>query len=419
MTTINLNHITKIEGHASLRLKIRKGKVRKCELRAIEGSRYFEGFMKGRLFSEASEISSRICGICSCAHNICSIQAMEDALRMEPSDQTVALRKLMTIGERIRSHATHLYFLALPDYLGYKSALDMTKRHKKKVQTALNLMQLGNNMIYAIGGRDLHPVSATIGGFLKLPDQEKIDGLVKELEKEKRDAISTARLFSRLKYPDFVRDTEHFSLYERGDYAILHGDLNSEGRLFLQKELHKYIREYHEPYTNANFVVKEGKSYMLGALARLMNNEKYLSRDARRVHRLRLESNPFLNNYAQAVELVQHIDTALDICSSLKIRNEKPLKARPRKSYGVSALEAPRGTLFHEYVLDSSGVITRANIITPTAQYLRNLQDDLQAYIDILLQKPKPDVVREAEMMIRAYDPCFSCSTHFLEVEFL
>ena len=419
MTTINLEHITKIEGHASLRLKIKNSEIETCELRAIEGSRYFEGFMKGRMFNEASEISSRICGICSSSHTICSIQAMENALRIQPTEQTIALRKLMMFGERIRSHATHLYFLALPDYLGYDSALDMTKKHKNEVHNALNLMQTGNNMIYVIGGRDLHPVSATLGGFLKLPEQDKIDELADSLENAKKDALKTAILFSKLEYPDFIRETEHFSIFRENDYAILYGDIKSGKTRFHQKEYTKHIKEYHTPYSNANFVVKAGKSYMLGALSRLINNEKYLSADAKKAHKIKLESNPFLNNYAQAIELVHHIDAAIDICRNLKIRKEKPIKHRPRSGYGIAAVEAPRGTLFHEYVIGSDGKIMKANIITPTAQYLRNMQDDLQQYMGVLVKEPKTKIVTEAERLIRAYDPCFSCSTHFLEVEFL
>lgn len=419
MKTINLEHITKIEGHASLRLKIRNSRVETCELRAIEGSRYFEGFMKDRLYTEAPEISSRICGICSCSHTVCSIQAIENAIKANPSEQTKSLRKLMMIGERIRSHATHLYFLALPDYLGYESALDMTKKHRLEIQTALDLMQLGNNLIYTIGGRDLHPVSAAVGGFLKLPRQEQIDNLARDLEKAKPASLRTARIFSGLDYPDFTRETEHVSLFRKGEYAIISGEIKSGKSSFPKKKYHNYIREYHVPYSNANFVVKAGKSYMLGALSRLMNNERHLSRDAKKIHKKTLECNPFLNNYAQAVELVHYIDEALDICQSLKIRKEKPSSIRPRAGYGISAVEAPRGTLFHEYVLDRNGKIGKANIVTPTAQYLRNLQDDLQMYITSLIRNPETRIAEEAEKMIRAYDPCFSCSTHFLEIKYL
>src|SRR3989338_9162615 len=188
--TITLNHITKIEGHASLNLGISKGKVTRCELSSTEGSRYFEGIVRGRKYYAAHEITSRICGICSCAHVIAAISAIEDAFNYEPTNQTKLLRELLTLGERIRSHATHLYFLALPDYLGYGSALAMAKKYKRELQDALNLMKAGNSIIKLLGARDLHPVSAAVGGWLKLPKQQEIEDLKKQLLAAKEDAKS-------------------------------------------------------------------------------------------------------------------------------------------------------------------------------------------------------------------------------------
>src|SRR3989338_1654350 len=180
--SITLNHITKIEGHASLVLGIKNSKVQRCELSSVEGSRYFEGIVRGRSYNEAHELTSRICGICSCAHVIKAISAVEHALNLQPSEQTIQLRKLLTLGERIRSHATHLYFRSLPDYLGYESALAMASKYRKELEIALRLMKVGNTMIKVIGGRDLHPVSATVGGWLKLPTQEQVDEIVQSLE---------------------------------------------------------------------------------------------------------------------------------------------------------------------------------------------------------------------------------------------
>src|SRR3989338_8441937 len=200
--TITLNHITKREGHAKLEIGVERGGITKCQLSAVEGSRYFEGLVRGRKFFEAHEITSRICGICSCAHVIAAISAVEDALNYKPSEQTLQLRKLLTLGERIRSHATHLYFLALPDYLGYESALAMASMHKPKLKRALRIIKAGNDVIRLLGARDLHPVSATIGGWLKLPSQKDIEELGKRLKSVKDDAVSTCRLFFQLEYPD-------------------------------------------------------------------------------------------------------------------------------------------------------------------------------------------------------------------------
>ncbi|MAG07877.1 Ni/Fe hydrogenase subunit alpha [Candidatus Woesearchaeota archaeon] len=420
---IKLNHITKIEGHASLNLSIKDGKVKVCELQATEGSRYFEGLLKGNDYYEASELSSRICGICSCAHTVTSIQAMENALGIKPSKQTVLLRELLTIGERIRSHATHLYFLALPDYVGYESALAMADKYKKEILRALRIIKLGNSIVKVVGGRDLHPVSLTVGGFLKIPLEEQLAGLKKELSLVKDDAAQTGRLFAKLKYPNFINKTESSSLAQNSEFATLYGDIKSESRAFMQKQYKKYFKEYHEEYATSNFVVKEGKSYRVGALARLNNNHKLLSSNAKKIissSRISFPNyNPFINNFAQAVEVVHFVDRAVQIINSLNLKKEPIKKARLRPCHGVAAIEVPRGTLFHEYELDENGIITYANIITPTAQNLRNIQDDIRAFLPQIMNLPEKKLILEIEKLIRAYDPCFSCSTHFLKVNFV
>ncbi|PIN70813.1 Ni/Fe hydrogenase subunit alpha, partial [Candidatus Woesearchaeota archaeon CG11_big_fil_rev_8_21_14_0_20_57_5] len=214
MANITLNHITKIEGHAKLNLGIDKGKVTVCELSATEGSRYFEGLVKGRQYFEATEMTSRICGICSCGHVIASISAIERAIGFSPSLGTMQLRRLLTLGERIRSHATHLYFLALPDYLGYESALAMAGEFKKELKIALGMMKVGNHVVSAIGGRDLHPVSAQVGGWLKWPSKEQLQELAAELQGVMRSAQATVKLFASLKQQPFSTDGNWYSLHD-------------------------------------------------------------------------------------------------------------------------------------------------------------------------------------------------------------
>lgn len=420
---ITLNHITKIEGHASLTLGIEKGKVTRCELGAVEGSRYFEGLVRGRHYYEAHEMTSRICGICSTAHVIAAINAIEDALKYKPTEQTRKLRILVSLGERIRSHATHLYFLALPDYVGYESALAMAKKYKPQLKNALSLMKVGNKIISTLGSRDLHFVSATVGGWLKLPSQEKIDELSKELESVREDAVKTCELFSSLKYPDFKSEGEYFSLVKKKEYAVIDGDFSSEKHKFKKKDYKKFLREYHEPYSTANFVVKNDHRYMVGTLPRINNNHKLLSKNARmllRLSRIKLPSlNPYHHNIAQAIELVHCIDEAIKICKSLKIRDEPVQKPKVRAGTGIGVVEAPRGTLWHEYTLNDKGVITNANIITPTAQNLLNIQEDIRNFVPSIIKKRKKDIIMDIEKLIRSYDPCFSCSAHFLEVKWV
>jgi sulfhydrogenase subunit alpha len=420
--TIDLHHITKIEGHANLYVEIKDNTIEKCELSSIEGSRYFEGLLKGKYYFEAHEISSRICGICSCAHTVAAVSAIENALGIKVSNQTIELRKLLTLGERIRSHATHLYFLALPDYLGYESALAMLPKYKKEVNAALRMMKIGNEIVKVVGGRDLHPVSATPGGFLKIPTKEQLSDVAEKLESVKKDAIATVRLFASLKNKDFINDCEYFSLHDETEYAMLNGPIISSKTRFNQEQYLDYFREYHNEYSTANFVVKDNKSYMVGSLSRINNNFDKLSADAMKaVVKTGIvfpNKNPFMNNLCQAVEIIHSIEHAAAICRTLNPVNEKPIKPVVRCGRGVSAIEVPRGILFHDYTLDDKGIITHANIITPTAQNLKNMEDSIRNFIPSLLSlKSEEKINLEIEKMIRSYDPCFSCSTHFLKVK--
>jgi len=419
--TIKLEHITKIEGHANLTVSIDGNKIKKCELGSVEGSRYFEGILKGRKATEAPEITSRICGICSCAHTICAIQAVEDALGIKPSRQTAMLRELVMIGERIRSHATHLYFLALPDYLGFESALDMSTKYKKEVETALRLTKLGNEVITAIGGRDMHPVSLQVGGMLKLPMQEQIDELRRRLQDAQKDAIATAKLFSCVKWPKFDNETEYLSLSDQANYPMLTGDLVSKSGRFKKEDYLKFLEEYHEPFSTSNFVVRKEKKYMVGALSRLNNNYKFLSKNAKKIltdAKVKFPIlNPFMNNFAQGVELVHYVDRAIELCRKIEITEEKTAELKLKKGRGVGVIEVPRGLLFHEYELNDKGEIVKANIVTPTAQNLLNMQEDIRAFLPSLLKLSEPKIVLEIEKLIRSYDPCFSCSSHFLQIK--
>jgi sulfhydrogenase subunit alpha len=413
---IKLDHLTKIEGHASLILKIDKGKLKQCDLNSIEGSRYFEGLVKDRIFSEAPEITSRICGICSCAHTLAASMAMESALNIIPSKQTVQLRNLLNWGERIRSHTTHLYFMSLPDFLGYESALAMLAKHKSKVQIGMNLMKTGNDLMAFSGGRDLHPVSAQIGGFLKLPTEKEIKELKLKLERSQQDAIRTIELFTKLKYPNFENQHPSFSLTNKNEYAMLIGEIKAE-KSYKKENYKEYLKEYNESDSTANFVVKEGKVYRVGALARINNNQNLLNKKAKKYSKsIKFPSeNPFHNNYAQAIEILHGIEECIKILDNLDLKKEKPKTSELKSGQGIAAIEVPRGILFHEYVIKNKR-IKYCNIITPTSQNLKTMEIDIKKLVPSLLSEPKEKIVLEVEKLIRAYDPCFSCSTHFLDV---
>lgn len=420
---ITLNHITKIEGHASLKLGIDKGKITVCELGATEGSRYFEGLVRGRQYYEAQEMTSRICGICSTGHVMAAVQAVENAIGFIPTEGIQQLRVLQTLGERIRSHATHLYFLALPDYLGYESGLAMAGKYKAEVQSALRMMKVGNRIVSIVGGRDLHPVSTAVGGWLHWPSTDDFKEMEKSLREIKKDAIATAELFMTLKNPDFESDGKWFSLTDAHEYAVLGGTFAGEnGERFDKEHYRDFLREYHQPYSTANFVVKDEHAYMTHALSRLNNNAHQLSADAKKMLKksgLKLPStNPFHNNLAQAIDLVHAVDHALQIAKK-PISAEPFERPRPRAGTGVGAVEVPRGVLWHEYTIDDNGVITNANIITPTAQNLLNMQEDVRKHVGTITTKSKEHIILEVEKLIRNYDPCFSCSAHFLDVKWV
>lgn len=418
--TIKLDHLTKIEGHASLILKINKGKVERCDLSSIEGSRYFEGLVKGRLFHEAPEITSRICGICSCAHTLCSIFAMEHALNIQPSELTIQLRKLLNWGERIRSHTTHLYFLSLPDFLGYESALAMMPKYKEEIKQALKLMKLGNKMVSIIGGRDLHPVSAQIGGFLKYPTKESLLELQKLLKESRALAIKTIQIFSKVKYPKYERAISCFSIFNKKEYGMFSGVIRTHLKDYKKDNYQKYIEEYHEKDSTANFVVKEGRSYRVGALSRINNNLQLLHKDTKEYSRLlKLPShNPFMNNFAQALEILHAIEECEQILENLELKEEKQKQAELINGHGIATIEVPRGTLWHEYKIKNKK-ITYCNIITPTAQNLRSMEEDIKEFLPSIINTSKENIINEVEKLIRAYDPCFSCSTHFLDIKWI
>ena len=311
----------------------------------------------------------------------------------------------------------------MPDYVGYESALAMAKNYRKELQSALNLMKTGNSLIKLLGARDLHPVSATIGGWLKLPQQEDVKKIKNQLIAVKEDALKTCKLFFSLKYPKFETKGRWSSLVDSKQYAVLDGNFCSRNLCMDKKNYRKILKEHHVEYSNANFVTVKGERYMVGALSRLNSNNKQLSKDAKKLLRkskIKLPcKNPYYNNIAQAIEMVHCIDHAIKICDELEIKKEEAAKLKIKAGTGVGAIEVPRGTLWHEYTLNNKGIITDADIITPTVQNLLNIQEDIKEFVPKIINKRKKDIIMDIEKLIRSYDPCFSCSAHFLEVKFL
>jgi len=422
MSIIKLDHITKIEGHANLTLKVVDGKVESVELAVVEGARFFEGIIKDRRWNEVHLIVQRVCGICSVSHTLAALKAIENGLGIKISQQTQDLRELMEIGAHLQSHSLHLYLLALPDYLGFLSALDMAQKYKKEVLRGLSLKKLGNELDRVIGGRIMHPVAATVGGFSKLPKQEELDMLLKMLEKSKGDALKTVETFAGLAYPRFKRRTEYVCLHQEDKYTITDGNVMFSNGLEIPEDKYlSHLKETVMPYSTAKFSSFENRSYYVGALARVNNNFDLLSKNAVKCiekNDIRLPSyNPYYNNIAQAIEIVHFIDRAIEILKNFKIKDEEPEVVVPKACRGIAVVEAPRGILIHDYQMDSKGKIMKSNIVTPTAQNLKNIEEDIYKYLPKLLDKKEQEIIFEMERLIRAYDPCISCSAHFLKVD--
>lgn len=423
--TITLDHITKIEGHAHLTVKIAKGRVTKCELGSTEGARFFEGLVVGRPYDDGVEMTMRICGICSVGHFTASLKALEDAMGVTASKQTQTMREIMAIGERLRSHATHLYFLSLPDFLGYESALALAPKYKKEIEDALRLIRVGNEIVITFGGRQMHPMGGRIGGFTHYPRPDQIETLIGMLKEAEQPALRTLKLFLGLDYPNLVVEREHLSLHQEHAFPLLTGRIRSDaGTDFEEHEYEALFTEYLDRFSTAKFVVRDGKSYMLGALPRVNNNYDAMDADVQRlIKRAKLSfpsKNPFHNLVAQAIELVHWTRRCKKLLEHYRTGfKREEIKVTPRAGTGVGVVEVPRGILFHTYTVDAKGYITRANIMTPTCQNLKAMEEDVHAYLQQLVDagKRKQEIILEMEKTIRAYDPCFSCSTHFLDVD--
>jgi len=410
---------------------IQGSKLARCELKVVEGARFFEGLVRGKRYDDVQEITSRICGICSCAHTVSCLQALENAMGIKVSEQTRRLRELLSIAERIRSHATHLYFLALPDYLGYESALAMAKKHKKEVLRALKLMKLGNNMVQLIGGKEMHPFTSVVGGFTHVPDKQTVNNLRKELKKALPEAIATAKLFMKLKQPVFNAEMDFASLNPEKEAPLISGNIiTSSGLKIKTDDYTNFIDEEIMPYATGKFSSLKGKTFCVGAIARINNNYKSLSNNAKKLFaqaKLKLPlANPFYNNFCQAVELVHWIERGHALLNyDFKFEGLPKINVNNIKAgRGVSAVEAPRGILFHDYTINDKGFVEKCNIITPTAQNLRAIEANVRQLIEQMLKQnankqkaSKDKIITEVEKLIRAYDPCFSCSAHFLKVK--
>jgi len=395
------------------------GKIEKLLWEVVESPRLFEAMLRGRHYDDVHHIASRICGICSIAHTTCSIQATEAAFGIQPSEQTLLLRKLLYNAELLESHVLHALFLVAPDFLGVGSVFPLVETHKDVVVMALRLKKLAYNLAEALAGRKTHPLSCVVGGFARLPDPGDLRAFREKLEDALVDLDTTVKLFKTLRLPDFTRETEYIALKDPKEYAFISGQIASTdaGIAPLDKYL-EVTNEFCVPHSTAKYTRNKRDSYMVGALARFNNNyDQLLPRAKKAAKELGLSApchNPFMITVAQVVETIHALEDSINLIDKILARGlkEENNAVKVRAGRGIGAVEAPRGILFHDYTYDASGILTKANCIIPTNQNHNNIQKDLEALVPRLLNQPEDKVRLNMEMLVRAYDPCVSCSTH-------
>jgi len=417
----SIKEITKVEGHANLNVELEEGKVKKCELEIYEGQRFFEQMVVGRHFSQLPLIVSRICGLCNVSHLNTAMEAVEKAFGVKVSEQTSLLRELVTNGEFIKSHAIHLFFLALPDYLGRESVLEFNKEEHKYMHWGLDLKKAGTDIVRALGGRIYQTVSIRPGGFTLIPGQKEIAKLLPLLEKHREKAVGAVKLFASFENQlPFERKTDYLAL-ARQDYSLVEGKLKFlSGKEIAEEDLLKHVREFIAPYSNARQTSFEGKPFRVGSLARVNINSKALEPAAQDIIKecnLKLPNNKIVhNNTCQAIEILHLFDRTISLLKKMKSEKQPIKEIRPKEASGTGVTEAPRGTLYHQYDFDEKGFVKKADIIVPTNQNNNTVEQDLKQFIPGLLDLPQEKANLEIEKVVRAYDPCISCATHFLKV---
>ncbi len=420
---INVNQVTRLEGHGNIVLNATDGKIEELKWVVTESPRLFEAMLRGRYYQDVAHIASRICGICSIAHTTASIQATEAAFGVKLSEQSWLLRKLLYDAEYLESHVLHVYYLAVPDFLGVGSVFPLVQTHTEAVVRAARLKRLAYNLAEVLAGRKTHPLSLVVGGFAKLPDPRELEAIRKRLEEALPDLDATVDLVKTLKVPNFVRETEYIALKDPKEYALISGQIASSDMGLTP--LNGYLgvtNEFCVPHSTAKYTKNKRDSYMVGALARFnLNHDQLLPRAKQAAKALGLKApchNPFMITVVQVVEAVHAVEDSLNVIDRLLAKGlkEEPDGVKVKAGRGVGAVEAPRGILFHDYTYDANGVVANANCIIPTNQNHNNIQKDFEALAPSILSKPQDEIQHTLEMLVRAYDPCVSCSTHLLKV---
>jgi coenzyme F420-reducing hydrogenase alpha subunit len=420
--TIKVDYLARVEGEGALYVKIRGDTVEDVKLKIFEPPRFFEAFLRGRHYSEAPDITARICGICPIAYQMSAVHAMEDAFGIKVDGQLRALRRLIYCGEWIESHALHIFMLHAPDFLGYEDAIRMAKDYPGMVERGLRLKKAGNEIIALIGGREIHPINVRVGGFYKVPDRRDFTELREKLARARDEALENVRWVAGLHALEFDHDYEFVALSHPDEYPFNEGQIiSNKGLKISAREFDEHFVEEHVSHSNALHCILKGRgAYSVGPLARYNLNFNRLSRLAQEAAReaglTEVCRNPFQSIIVRSVEVLYAFDEALRIIDQYEKPERPALEIEPRAATGYACTEAPRGILYHHYRVDEQGLILDARIVPPTAQNQKTIEGDLRQFVSQRIDAPTDQLTWQCEQAIRNYDPCISCATHFLKL---
>lgn len=426
---IEIKNITKVEGSAGLKVTIEDGKVKDLKFIIADSRRFYTQAVKGKPLPAVPSFLSRICGTCSVAHLFAALKALEESQGIRVSEQTKLLRRLAYDALIIRDHALHLYFFVLPDILGVDSILDISDDPKDLghilLHDSFDIKKLASDISKVAIGAAVHAPIPTVGGFLKLPDTAKFPDLVSRLESIRPQVLAGIKTFFDWD-ESLERNSDYLYLRNNQNFDFLEGEIfNSNGQSVPKTKFHNFLESVVIPYSQSEgYAFSEGhEDYLVGALARLNFNRDLLNSRTKADCELYLSTFPsnniFHNNLAQAIEILQCVDDAIEILKSIKIVDEKPVKKTPQAGVGMGVIEAPRGILYHLAKINHQGIVEDYDVIVPTAQNQISIENDLKRYFNENLDKSQENLRRDAEKIIRAYDPCMSCATNFLRMEWI
>jgi coenzyme F420-reducing hydrogenase alpha subunit len=420
---IDVPVMVRLEGEGALKFKANNGKIEQLQLKIYEPPRLFEEFLTGRAFQDVPTITARICGICPVAYQMTSILALEALFEVDPGPWVYDMRRLLYCGEWLQSHALHIHLLAAPDFLGFDNAIAMAEDHPETVKRGMKLQALGNELLCFLGGRSVHPIGMKVGGFHKAPSKADADKLLKKCESALEDAKQLVAWCAQLDLPIDEQEFTSVAIHNENEYAIMPGRLRSDNGINIRfSDYENHFIEEQVSHSTAFYSRLDGESYFLGPLARLNLNFAQLPNSVKTwatEQGLKFPSrNMFDNVAARAVECHYALVEAIRILSSYSIPNQSYVQFKPKAGRGHFCTEAPRGMIYHHYDVDEYGHITSSTIIPPTSQNQLRIEENLRTAVEAYgLDHDDDDLRLFCERIIRNYDPCISCSVHFLKLE--